>query len=72
MVALTGFGVGMLAYGARTGTVILSGRFCHGVIFSRETRPVGYWSCMVFYVCWTAFCSYVLYHGLLWLGHAEI
>jgi hypothetical protein len=60
MIAFTGYGIGMLVYGTRKGSVILGGKY-GAKAFSRETQPIRYWLVMTFYVCWVFLCLYALY-----------
>ena len=60
MITLTGYGIGMLVYGARKGSVILAGKY-GAKAFSRDSQPIRYWLIMAFYVCWILGCLYALY-----------
>jgi len=60
MIAFTGYGIGMLVYGVRKGSVILAGKY-GAKAFSRDTQPIRYWLIMAFYVCWISVCLYALY-----------
>jgi len=60
MVAFTGYGIGMLVYGVRKGSVILAGKY-GARAFSRDLQPIRYWLIMAFYVFWVTGCLYALY-----------
>jgi hypothetical protein len=58
-VFLTSYGVFMFVHGARTGSVILAGKY-NARAFSRESQPFAYWFVMALYVCWISLCLYLV------------
>lgn len=59
MIVFTCYGIGMLVYAARKGSVILAGKY-GGKAFSRDTQPIRFWLVIAFYVCWISLCLYAL------------
>lgn len=64
LVFFVAFGLGMLAYGFKTRSIVAAGKW-GGKEFFRDDQPFGYWAVMLMYFCFFALSCYLLYSTFL-------